>query len=284
MSVENAESKANSFMMWRKEQLNGRFEQAGADGVRSVLIDVKRANVTVTPSNGATIGIRLTGKLSKTWNGEIGIATSRLQDELAIGIRQERGLLRFLDWGTLHLEVELPAKIWSTIQINTGSGNVRVRDLKADTVYVATGSGNLIATDIVAGQLLDMNVGSGNIDAEWFDAGKTCIRTGSGNLRLIEGMTTLTAETGSGNIEAEELSIEGDTELHSGSGNIFVRLAPEPLSLSLEYESGSGNAHVTRPGFVTQERGRGNSALRGKFGDGEVRLRVRTGSGNFQLA
>jgi len=284
MLLENAERKMNSFMMWHKEQLHDRFEQAGAESVHSILIDVKRANVTVVRGVGDTIGVRLTGKLGKVWNGEIGITTQRLGEELEIGIRQERGLIRFLDWGQLHLEVALPAKIWSTVRINTGSGNVRARDLKADTVYLATGSGNLRAADIVAGRLLDMNVGSGNIDAEWFDAGKTCIRTGSGNLRLIEGMTTLIAETGSGNIEAEELSIEGDTELHTGSGNIFVRLAPEPVSLTLDYESGSGNGHVARAGFVSQERGRGRSAIHGKFGDGEVRLRVRTGSGNFELA
>ncbi|GFN33107.1 DUF4097 family beta strand repeat-containing protein [Paenibacillus xylaniclasticus] len=283
MSFEKVERKSNSFMLWHKEQMNGKYEQAGAEGVHNIVIDVKSADVTVTRGRNNTIGIRLTGNMRTAWNGDISIETQRFGDELEIGIRQERSLLRLLDWGQLHLEVELPPAIWSKIRIYTGSGNVRVKELKADTVYIATESGDLFAADIVAGQLLDMHTESGDIDVEWFDAGRTCIRTGSGDLKLIEGMTTLIAETGSGDIEAEELSIEGDTELHTGSGDIFIRLAPEPLSLALDYVSRSGDGSVTRPGFVGESR-RSDSVIRGKFGDGEVQLRVRTGSGDFTLA
>lgn len=312
-----------SFLFWRKERVD-QYAMPEAEGIRSVFVSVESANVSVLRTvSGSSIGIRLTGWTRQYSADDFGIQTRRDGDRLHIGIREPHRLDR-MNWGQLELEmeIELPAKDWELLRLTTGSGNLSVSRLTAQSAVIESGSGNLLATDMRVGhtlrlhtgsgdvtaerveasesaihtnsgnltvedirleQRLDLNTSSGNIIAARFEAGHSSVYSGSGNIVMKDGGASVKAESGSGNIRIERLLVTGDSELWTGSGNIDVHLASGNTDLAVACGTGSGNGHIGNKDFMVTERTDDSSRMAGQFGDGTIKLQIRTGSGNYAL-
>jgi DUF4097 and DUF4098 domain-containing protein YvlB len=88
-------------------------------------------------------------------------------------------------------------------------------------LYAETGSGN-IRTDDLAGDAF-VNTGSGDIQVRQSAGGSVKAQTGSGNIKLQGIKGGLRADAGSGNIQAEGQPT-ADWRLSAGSGNITLRV------------------------------------------------------------
>lgn len=109
----------------------------------------------------------------------------------------------------------------ASLQLNTGSGNVIVRDL-AGVVRVDSGSGDFTAERI---------------------GGDVTAKLGSGNATLNDVKGKSTVHSGSGDITGEAL--DGDVSADANSGNVVLQLASKK---AVRAESGSGDITVRLPG------------------------------------
>lgn len=253
-----------------------------AADVRNVFIQTGSANIEVVAGNSDQIVVRLDGRVSSRMADRIDIKVKPGRDKLELGI--ERPDHSGLGWFQFRasLTVELPKKEWDSIEVKVGSGNAKVEDIAGMDIRVGAGSGNIRLTEAKADKI-DVHTGSGNITAEEFEAEQLQFQTGSGNVKLTDGWANLKGQTGSGNIKVELDELTHDAELRAGSGNVTVNLNNAPESLAIDYHANSGNGRIKWDGVKYDEKSERGNLLRGKIGNGETKLAVRTGSGNFTL-
>jgi len=161
------------------------------------------------------------------------------------------------------------------VKADTGSGDLELDSVKGNT-RASTGSGSIRATAL-AGSFV-VSTGSGDVKLEQISRGAGKVETGSGSIELRGVHGALRVHTGSGSITAEG-DPTGDWRLETGSGTIRLRL-PAHASFDLDAHTGSGRVSSGLP-ITAQVMGHGE--LRGRVGQGGVRLDLRTGSGNIRI-
>lgn len=162
-------------------------------------------------------------------------------------------------------------------EVETGSGDVVVRHVPAGT-SVHTGSGDVRVEEITGAVTLD--TGSGDV---WVKRvrGDAAISTGSGDVR-VEDVTPgrFSVDTGSGNVTvAADLSSAREATVHTGSGDVTMRLTAD--AVRLEASTGSGDVSVSVPGMRTIRREDGHVVA--ELGTGGIPVRVSTSSGDVRL-
>jgi DUF4097 and DUF4098 domain-containing protein YvlB len=123
------------------------------------------------------------------------------------------------------------------IRFSTGSGDLDIRDIRADVRH-ASGSGDLAIVGFT-GELRSAT-GSGDLSLT-NSTGKIDAATGSGDVEVDGHMGALKAATGSGDVSVEKLVANGDISLATGSGDIDVSLASSPKA-DIRMASGSGSS------------------------------------------
>lgn len=158
-------------------------------------------------------------------------------------------------------DVEL-AHFSGTATINTGSGDVDARATEAAFVEVATGSGAVL---LEGGSVerIDVDTGSGAVDVKAVEFVELEVDVGSGDVGVRGSLTeagTITVDTGS-----------GDVTIHAGEAQFDLRA-----------DQGSGDLVVDYPDCTLRtDDGELVGAVRG---DGRLRIRVDTGSGDCKIA
>ena len=114
-------------------------------------------------------------------------------------------------------------------------------------------------------------------------AGDIDLHTGSGNITARGVQGGFHGETGSGDVTAEGTQT-GSWEIHTGSGNVHVRL-PSNAAFEADISTSSGTVDLGAPVEMTVQ-GRVSDMhkqIHGKVRGGGPLLRVRTGSGDIHI-
>ena len=167
------------------------------------------------------------------------------------------------------------AGVRSAVDGQTGSGDIRLRDL--GKVHVHTGSGGIRAQNVAAP--FYAHTGSGDVEAELTGAGDVDVQTGSGSVQLNGVKGALHARTGSGGIKAEG-AVGGSWQLHTGSGNVHLAFA-SGSGFNLYVHTGSGGIHSDLP--ITVQGSFGRHELKGSVRGGGPEVEVSTGSGDVEI-
>lgn len=200
--------------------------------------------------------------------------------------------------GNILLTVKLPESI-ATLNVKTGSGNIRITGVTPRILHTVTGSGDTMLCDTTCNQL-DAHTGSGNISVSdiAFDmaglhtgsgnitgqtaltkaSGSLSAHTGSGNIHLRTALCNCDMQTGSGNISLHSEHSLQSSQLQTGSGNISVVLE-QADGMEANVKSNCGNVCLTWKAEQTQHVKSGTF----NFGNGEVKIRTKTGSGNIKI-
>ncbi|WEK54392.1 MAG: DUF4097 family beta strand repeat-containing protein [Candidatus Cohnella colombiensis] len=251
---------------------------AEASSLHHLTIDADSTNIRYVKSSSNTdkVVAKLTGSSSR----QVELLVEEQGDKLKITVdSSQRGII-FWGFNNLTLDIEVPEKHWDTLHVETGSGKIEAEQTTADVVVLNTGSGNIDVKGIVAEEIR-LEVGSGNIEVNDFKSKELKFQTGSGNAKLFDGAAAIVGGTGSGNIRIEVEELLYGADLHTGSGNVTVLTAKQPMDLRVDFQGGSGNGKVRYNAFQISSQDR--DQLEGTFGTGEKLLKVRTGSGNFSL-
>ena len=157
--------------------------------------------------------------------------------------------------------------VWRTDLEGTGSVDAEVRVPLATDVVVRLGAGEIAANGL-----------RGTLDAE----------TGSGDLRVNHvRSSSLKLKTGAGDVTAGAAFIpaEGSWTLDAGSGSLTL-LIPAAASVRVEAESSAGALDLDPALPFESARQRGGPAgvdFRAQLGEGQARVRAKTGAGNVEI-
>jgi DUF4097 and DUF4098 domain-containing protein YvlB len=189
-------------------------------------------------------------------------------------------------------EITVPAD--TTLQVNTGSGEISVEGVRA-SAKLHTGSGGIRTTDLGKDSRLETgsgsiradsvaapmfaSTGSGSIQADLTGSGDVEVHTGSGGLDIRGVNGGLRARTGSGHINVAG-NVKGPWQLHAGSGEIKLALGSSG-GFDLSVHTGSGSIHSELP--ITVQGTLGRHALKGAVRGGGPEVEVTTGSGDVEI-
>jgi DUF4097 and DUF4098 domain-containing protein YvlB len=189
-------------------------------------------------------------------------------------------------------EVTVPAD--TTLQINTGSGEISVEGVRA-AAKMHTGSGDIRARDLgpqsrletgsgsirieSAAAPLFASTGSGSIQADLTGSGDVEVHTGSGGVEVRGVNGGLRARTGSGHINADG-NVKGPWQLHAGSGSVRMAVSSSN-GFNLDVHTGSGSIRSDLP--ITVQGTFNRHELKGAVRGGGPDVEVSTGSGDVDI-
>ncbi|MFS0674742.1 DUF4097 family beta strand repeat-containing protein [Ornithinibacillus sp. 179-J 7C1 HS] len=168
--------------------------------------------------------------------------------------------------------------VYGDISGSVGSGAIFISGAKGEELELKAGSGKIIVKDVYM-KNANLSSTSGKIDAENFWGETTNARVGSGNIHFREYSGSIKGNTNSGNINIS-VSENSALDLKTGSGSINVEFQEFELNSMFDIKTGSGGIVTKLP--MSMERIEKNR-LRGKSGNGENLIRLRTGSGKVVL-
>jgi len=232
-----------------------------ASDIRDIKISAGSSDISVVRGSSDQIEARLKGTISSNRAGDVKLDVDTKGDSLILEASSGTGI--GISYSELVLTVELPEKVWDSVSVETGSGNINAEQIDSGKI--------------------ELNAGSGDVELVRYSADKLTFDIGSGNVELIDGQSALKGETSSGNITVKTGELTQDTILEAGSGNVIVQVDREPESLEVDFEGGSGEGNVDWKGMKAVTIDDNGSTLKGTFGSGDALLKVRTGSGNFKL-
>ena len=163
------------------------------------------------------------------------------------------------------------------VKAQTGSGDIRLRDIAGGQQQVHTGSGNIRAENV--GSPFNAQTGSGDIEATLTGSGDVDAHTGSGTIRIRGIKGGMKGQTGSGDIEADG-SVTGPWQLHSGSGNIRMAMASSG-GFDLDLHTSSGSIHSDLP--ITVQGSMSPHQMKGTVRGGGPTVEVSTSSGDVEI-
>jgi hypothetical protein len=138
--------------------------------------------------------------------------------------------------------------VTGTLDLATGSGEIRIVDAGRGEVRARTGSGDVALAGVRADRL-DVRTGSGEIAGADVAARTAEVQTGSGDVRLGLAIPPLVlrGRTGSGEIWLEVPDAVYQVRTETGSGDEDVQVAQDPDARNrLDLETGSGDIRVRR--------------------------------------
>jgi lia operon protein LiaG len=272
---------ANNWFSFGTKQINIERSIDAAD-FQNLAIETRSTDVQVTQGNSDQIKVHLYGKVSSQHADSIDLIVDPNQDTLHIGIDTPNGINFGFNIISLDMTVELPQKVWDSLEVNATSGDLEVSEANGKSVEVQTKSGNIVMTHIQA-DTIKMEASSGNASLQHFEADKVTFDLRSGNVDLEDGVAEIKGEVTSGNIHIAVEDLKHNTELESNSGSVTVELSNQPESLAVDYRGTSGKGTIEWEGIQYEEKSDDRDILKGSFGDGKVKLKVRTTSGDFTL-
>jgi len=231
-------------------------KKAALTGIVKVEVQVGSADVEITRSEGKELVAQVTGDGPKGTTLEV----NQEGENLTIRVETHGDGMRF-DFGDsakpMRLNVKLPAVFAGDLALKSGSG-----DITAGQLEVAR---------------LDVNVGSGDVMMIEVKAKATEAKTGSGDLELNKVSSgELKLSAGSGDIFVGEL-IAKSAEARTGSGDVTIQLN-DSSNWSATARSGSGEIDSAMPGGEWNERrnrfkaGAGENVLNIETGSGDIKI------------
>ena len=234
-------------------------QKIDAEGVRNVVFPLNSINVTAVKGSTNEIKATLTGKVSKKFVEPTKLNLVREGDTVKISVD-----IKSLSYGIsvfdVQIRVELPQQQYNSFLLNTGSGNLKMTDLAANTVRIEAGSGDI------------------NLDR--LTSQKLMLKTGSGEVSMSDVEAEIELEAGSAEIAVEMADITHPMKITTGSGGVTLNTTHSPSSATIIFNHGSGEL---RNHWDVTELPAADDEQTIVFGDGSVPVDIKTGSGNLKL-
>lgn len=196
------------------------------------------------------------------------------------GLLEARGLDGHLQFEVESADLDLE-RLNGEISLDGSSGDTRAHEIRG-TWRSRFSSGDLELQGF-EGESLMLHTSSGDIAARDVKARRTTIETSSGDVAIRGGeIEELSARSSSGDISLEAPGGRlRDVRAHTSSGDVTLRLARE-ASFEAEADQSSGDMEV---GFSDGSAVLRHHRLVGyRRGDGALKIRVETSSGDFRIA
>lgn len=212
------------------------------------------------------------------------------QVKLDITLRIPEGLELTLRTGSGDIEI---TRLVGRLSITSGSGDISIGTVKGDA-DILTGSGDLDLVEITGDLKFRTGSGSfnlGSIDGNLWVAtgsgdilvkaarGDLSVKTASGSVSIGSHDGSLKITTASGDVTAQSGGSRGEIDIRTSSGSVdLVLIHSESIEVSLDTISGSISSNIP-----LEVKRVGRKALVGSAGNGDLKLRVTTVSGDIVI-
>ncbi|MEI5908478.1 DUF4097 family beta strand repeat-containing protein [Bacillus spongiae] len=249
--------------------------------INNIEIRFASTDIQVTPSQDDNFIIELDGKVDERMKDEFILVARELGNNLEVEFLNPPSEIGFFSMVDLSISVNVPEKMYESIEVHSASGNIEVEELSANQIIVSAASGN-IQTEESKADHFTISAASGNIKTKELKADQIAIKSASGNVTVQnQSVTTSSLTTISGNISLSNKDASSNITANTTSGNVDINYAKPPSSLYINYESRSGKGTVNLDGVSYKEKS--NDLIIGTIGEGNYNLYVDTTSGNFTL-
>ncbi|MFC2126709.1 DUF4097 domain-containing protein [Bacteroidota bacterium] len=246
-------------------------ESFSFEGIQALDVRTGFCNIELYDTSGETL--HMDGEIKGNSNPDKwDIEYSKDGDKVSVWIENPKSV-----WGNIQGLLKFKVPAGTLVTINNSSGNVLADGLQAEDLYVKCSSGNIktiktkanfeiIASSgniTVEGHRGDMkaSASSGNLKVSDVN-GNLIVKASSGNITLREiighlkakclsgnismsqVMGVLSAECSSGNIKGKSVTLKGDSDFRTTSGNIDIELENGQSELSFDLDAGSGNLYA----------------------------------------
>lgn len=229
--------------------------------IHSIHAETDTFNMEVIRGNTENIHIRLEGNASKRYLNKIVLKAVPKGDTLFIESAYSNKFV--VGWSMINLKliIELPERLWETVEIDSDTGNIVIEQLQAEAVNVKSDIGNLKASD--------------------YEIKEFIFKTNTGNVTLLDGSGILKGKTDIGNIRVETVQLRNDISLQSETGNVTINVDKQPESATIRIQKEIGNSKIDWDGF-TEENDKKYS-VSGLIGSGEITIDIKSEIGNIKL-
>ncbi|MDQ8733151.1 DUF4097 family beta strand repeat-containing protein [Paenibacillus sp. LHD-38] len=232
-----------------------------ASTIRSIHAETDTFNVTFVRGTSKDIQIKLDGNVNKKSLDKIIFTAETKGDTLYIEGNTKNSFTIGISIVNLKMTVELPEKLWNTIDIETDTGNIVLDQMEGSKLHITADTGNLKVS----------NYSFAEIDFE----------TDTGNVTFTDGEGILKGETDTGNVRIETAELRNDISLQSDTGNITVNVDKEPASAAVYIQKDVGSSKVEWEGFSDSNDSK--SIVDGKIGSGDIKIDIKSEVGNVKL-
>jgi hypothetical protein len=196
----------------------------GLEGIDALEIDAEAADLRVRIGRGKELVARLSGKVGE--QKKDGIRFEANSGGGRANLRVETDNAFIFGYGSLSLEVELPASYGEELELRSGSGDIVAEGVGVRRIAAESVSGSVTVKG--SGGELRLKTGSGDIAAEPRKMAAASLESGSGDIELIipaGAALDYRAESGSGEVvvAGQELG-EGAHSGRMGGGGPAVEL------------------------------------------------------------
>ncbi len=180
--------------------------------------------------------------------------------------------------------IEFPESKYDNLNIQQGSGSMKVHDLYADRNNIHIGSGSFEflrrAKGFVASSF-DVTLGSGSALISGMQTDRYAIEIGSGSFEFNDLSGEGHIDMGSGKGTIAYKTYNGNSEIDFGSGSLTLYL-PDDGGAELYSEIGSGSIDINAYGLNTKITSK-DSGENVAIGSGNYQLNVDMGSGHITI-
>lgn len=185
------------------------------------------------------------------------LETAIENDQFVVHARAERGDGFLASRVTHDVEVRVPDGL-SVARVETANGAVDVSGVAGD-VEARSRNGDVTVSNV--DRILVLESGNGDVTA-------------------VATRSVASARTANGDVDVELVTLERDADVRSTNGDVTVRVDPA-LAAVVDLEAGNGRVQV-RDVAVDRDVDERRRVV-GRLGDGEHRIRARTGNGTVTL-
>jgi len=264
-----------------------------------VIVESGSTNVKVVPANGDQVKLKLYDSSDKTYDLAEYVTSEMGSKTLELDVSSPKKWFSLFNFRSVTFEIEVPKELLQDLTIESKSGNITAEDIvTTDSITLEATSGNIklekantrsftgetnsgnVTVEKLTTQEAELEATSGNVKLTDFTAQELQIESNSGNITVDGDTASIDAKTTSGNIKLELEQLTKNSKLKSNSGNVKLSL-DNADSLYVTHERNSGSSSISKSGFELHVQT--NHKTEGSFGSGDVKLDVKTTSGNFQL-
>lgn len=229
-------------------------------GRAELRVKTSDADIRVDTWDQKSIEARVTSEKWGFGQGGIQVYDHQTGDTVEIEVRFPHGLHVF-SMGNRRTVVEIHMPREGNAHLDTGDGEIRVRDVKGD---------------------LELQSGDGRVQAEGVD-GVLRAHSGDGHIRARGRFDNLDISTSDGRIDAE--AVAGSTigkgwSVKTGDGSVSLTV-PESFAADVALHTGDGHISLDMP--LTVEGRYDGSNIHGKLNGGGGLLDIHTGDGSIRL-
>jgi len=238
-------------------------ENFKAAGIKNIKINTICENIYIIPTDSHDIKVHFHGNAYTSNISSLPqLIAEQKGEDLQIKIKYKFEIINsYIGNMNTRLDVNIPKSFVDSIEAETVSGSLEIKDLNLDSLKFNSTSGNLEAADLRTTDVRIETV-SGQINARSF----------TGNLD---------SETVSGDIDVEYADFNNTIFLNTTSGKIHLRL-PKESQFSLNFTSVSGHFSSSIP-LTTSGLQDGNNFEGSTTGTSSNKIEVNSVSGDLEI-